>query len=232
MEKGEGNYSKTLVVVAALNEREGIGPTLADIENCMPDSLRLVVDGRSVDGTVKIAEAMGARVVFQNGSGKGDALATAVQCLDNYKVKYVAFMDADFTYPAEYLQKMITILEENLDVGMVCGNRFNNRVNLGKMHNILYMGNRILALMHNLLNGMQMQDPLTGLRVVRRAILKNWKPKSKGFDVEVELNHHVERKGYQIREIPIHYRPRVGEKKLQIKHGFRILQRILLENMN
>jgi len=75
-----------------------------------------------------------------------------------------------------------------------------------------------------------MRDPLTGLRVVRWEILKDWKPKSKGFDLEVELNHHVERKGYDIVEIPIHYRARLGEKKLKVKHGFSILKRILLES--
>jgi hypothetical protein len=64
---------------------------------------------------------------------------------------------------------------------------------------------------------------------VRAEILRNWKPRSKSFDVEVELNHHVERKGYGIAEIPIVYRPRLGEKKLKIAHGATILRRILSE---
>jgi hypothetical protein len=58
-------------------------------------------------------------------------------------------------------------------------------------------------------------DPLTGLRVVRWEIIKNWRPVSKGFDVEVELNRYMERKGFSIREVPIHYRERLGEKKLK-----------------
>lgn len=98
------------------------------------------------------------------------------------------------------------------------------------MRNMMYLGNRLLALTHNLLNGVNMRDPLTGLRVVRWEIVRDWQPKSKGFDVEVELNHLVERKGYCIIEIPIYYRPRVGEKKLKPKHGFTILKRIFLES--
>jgi dolichol-phosphate mannosyltransferase len=74
-----------------------------------------------------------------------------------------------------------------------------------------------------------MRDPLTGLRVVRWEIIKDWLPRSKGFDVEAELNYLVERKGYRIREIPIHYRKRLGEKKLKLRHGFTILRRILAE---
>jgi len=219
-----------LAIIAALNEEEGIGPTLVEINDFLDRPLCLVVDGQSVDGTVKVAEAMGAQVMFQKGSGKGDAIATAIEHANGLNVEYVVFIDADFTYPAEYLPKMIRILEENPDVGMVCGNRFNAHLHLGKMHNVLYTGNRTIAFIHNKLNGVQMHDPLTGLRVVRWKILKDWKPKSKGFDLEVELNHYVGRKGCRIVEIPIHYRPRLGEKKLKIKHGFAILKRILLES--
>jgi len=229
--KGELNYPSTLVMVAALNEEEGIGLTLAEIKSVLDVPLCLVVDGQSTDGTVKVARAVGAQVVFQKGSGKGDAIATAIEHVRALDVKYVVFIDADFTYPAEFLPKMIGILEENPDVGMVCGNRFNEHFHLRGMHNIFYLGNRLLAFTHNFLNGVAMRDPLTGLRVVRWEILKDWRPKSKSFDVEVELNHHVERKGYGIEEVPIYYRPRLGEKKLQFKHAFTILKRILLETI-
>jgi dolichol-phosphate mannosyltransferase len=144
----------------------------------------------------------------------------------------VVLTDADFTYPAEYLPEMIKILEENPNVGMVCGNRFNDHLDLGSLHNILYFGNRLLAFTHNLLNGVQMHDPLTGLRVVRWKILKDWKPKSKSFDLEVELNHLVENRGYRISEIPIYYRPRLGQKKLKLRHGFTIFRRILAESLS
>jgi dolichol-phosphate mannosyltransferase len=53
--------------------------------------------------------------------------------------------------------------------------------------------------------------------------------KSKGFDVEVELNHQVERKGFGIVEVPIKYRERLGEKKLGVRHGVEILRRMVLE---
>jgi dolichol-phosphate hexosyltransferase len=218
-----------LVIIAALNEEEGIGPTLTEINSHLQNALYLVVDGRSNDNTVKIAKEMNANVIFQTGSGKGDAIADAIEYTNNLDVKYVILTDADFTYPAEHLPKMISLMETNSSIGMVCGNRFNSHVHLGKMHNILYAGNRLIAFIHSLLNGVDMHDPLTGLRVVRWEALKNWKPKSTGFDVEVELNYYIERQGYKIMETPIHYRPRVGEKKLRLRHGFTILRRIITE---
>jgi len=69
------------------------------------------------------------------------------------------------------------------------------------------------------------------LRVVRTKILRNWKILSKGFDVEVELNHRIEREGFSIEEVPIQYRERIGEKKLGVRHAAEILKRIMLETM-
>ena len=229
--KGEVKDPSTLVLVATLEEEEGIGPTLAEIRNILHSAHCLVVDGRSTDGTAKVAESMGAQVIFQKGSGKGDAIATAIEHTKTLDVKYVAILDADFTYPAEYLPEMISILDENPNVGMVCGNRFNDHFHLKGMRDMFYLGNRVLASIHNLLNGVDLRDPLTGLRVARWEILRDWKPKSKGFDIEVELNHYVEKRGFAIREIPIHYRVRLGEKKLKLRHGFRILERILQESI-
>jgi len=61
--------------------------------------------------------------------------------------------------------------------------------------------------------------------------LKNWEPKSKGFDIEAEINYRVEKKGYRIVEIPIQYRSRIGEKKLKLRHGITILKRIIVESL-
>lgn len=231
MEKEKESCESTLVIVTALNEEEGIGPTLAEIKSFLDRPLCLVVDGRSTDGTVKVAEAMGAQIVLQKSLGKGDAIATAIEHAKRLNVKYAVFVDADFTYPAEYLPKMRKILAENPDCGMVCGNRFNEYLHSGAMPNTFYLGNKLLAFIHNLLNGVDLNDPLTGLRVVRWEILRDWTPRSKGFDVEVELNHLVEKKGFSITEIPIHYRRRLGEKKLKLAHGFTILRRILAESL-
>jgi hypothetical protein len=41
----------------------------------------------------------------------------------------------------------------------------------------------------------------------------------------------VERKGFRTVEIPIYYRPRLGEKKLKLRHGVTILKRILAESI-
>lgn len=225
---GEGYRSHVLAIVAALNEEEGIGLTIADLRQHLGSPRILVVDGHSVDRTVEVARELDTDVVFQRGKGKGDAIAAAIGEIDR-NVEYVVFTDADYTYPAEFLPKMIRMLDENPQIGMVCGNRFNHHLNTKAMRNAFYFGNQLLAFIHNLVNGVALRDPLTGLRVVRADIVRDWRVRSKNFDVEVELNHHVERMGYGILELDISYRPRLGEKKLKLQHGATILKRILLE---
>ena len=219
-----------LVLIAALEEEKGISYTLMELKQQLHNPYVVVVDGSSKDKTVHVAKSFGADVIYQTGSGKGDAIRYALKHI-NEDVGYVVLTDADYTYPAGFIPQMIQILEENPQAGMVCGNRFNSHFDLRSMRSVFYIGNKVLALAHNMLNGIDLRDPLTGLRVVRWEILKNWEPKSDGFDFEVELNHRVERQGYEIVEIPIFYRLRMGEKKLKLRHGFTILRRILTESM-
>jgi glycosyltransferase involved in cell wall biosynthesis len=224
----ETGVASTQAIIAAWNEEEGIGLTVAELMDTLHCLRVLVVDGKSTDRTVEVAKKMGAEVIQQDGMGKGDAIAKAVANIDP-TVDYVIITDADYTYPAEYVPQMIRILEKAPEVGMVCGNRFVGYEDLKALNSIFYIGNRLIALTHNLLNGITLADPLTGLRVVRAKLLRNWQVKSKGFDVEVELNHHVEREGFGIVEVPIRYRERLGEKKLGFKNGAEILKRIVLE---
>jgi len=202
--------------------------TLAEMLKTLNPRKILVVDGHSIDRTVEVAKDLGAQVFFQDRTGKGNAIAKAIEHIDS-DVDYVVITDADYTYPAEYVPQMIRILETDRGVGMVCGNRFNEQAEKRALHSLFYLGNRLLAFTHNLLNGISLEDPLTGLRVIRAQILRDWKVKSQGFDIEVELNHQVERKRFGIVEIPIRYRKRLGQKKLKAAHGATILKRIILE---
>jgi dolichol-phosphate mannosyltransferase len=228
-EKGEHSYPSTLVLIAALNEEEGIGFTIAELKQCLCNPHVVVIDGNSKDKTVHVAKSLGADVLCQEGKGKGDAIGHAIKHV-NEDVDYVVLIDADYTYPAEFVPKMLKLLEENPRVGMVMGNRFNHLLTPAAMKNPFYVGNRLLAVVQRFLNGVDLNDPLTGLRVVRWDILRDWKPRSKGFDFEAELNHRVERRGYQIVEVSIPYRARLGEKKLKLRHGLIILKRIVEES--
>jgi len=56
------NNSDVTVIVPTLNEEEGIGPTIRELRDVLGDPHLLVVDGNSVDDTVKIAKELGTEV--------------------------------------------------------------------------------------------------------------------------------------------------------------------------
>jgi glycosyltransferase involved in cell wall biosynthesis len=226
LQKNLAQFS-TQVLIAALNEEQGIGPTITEFTKTLKTRF-LVVDGNSRDATPEIAKKLGAQVLYQEGTGKGDAIMKGLKHL-HPETEYVIFTDADFTYPASSVLRMLSILKNNPEVGMVCGNRFSGQTDDNAFYGSFSTGNRLLASAHKLLNGVLLDDPLTGLRVVRANLLRKWKVKSKGFDIEVELNHQVKRQRLKTVEIPIRYRDRIGKKKLRIKDGIPILKRIILE---
>jgi len=214
------------LVIAALNEEQGIGATIAEMQDILGEISTLVVDGHSKDKTMEIAKNMGAKVLCQDGKGKGDAVAKALENLDE-TTNYIILTDADYTYPAEYVPEMIEILDTHPEVGMVCGNRFNGHVQRKALHRVFHTGNKMIAFAHKTLNDVKLKDPLTGLRVIRVDAVRDWKVESDGFDIEVELNNYVKNQGYDISEVLIDYRERVGEKKLKARDGFAILKRII-----
>ena len=220
----------TEVLIAALNEEEGVGPTIFELSESLHAQRILLVDGHSQDRTVEVAKDLGAEIVFQDGKGKGDAIAKAVQYIGSDS-RYVVITDADYTYPAEYLPEMIQILEVMPWVGMVCGNRFFKKPKGTAFKRRFCLGNKCLAFAHNVLNGVDLKDPLTGLRVIRAEILRNFHFKSKGFDLEVELNNLVIKRGFETFEVPIDYRERLGKKKLRVKDGATIFVRIIRQSL-
>lgn len=89
---------------------------------------------------------------------------------------------------------------------------------------------RVLVTLHYILNGVNVEDPLNGERVIRLDCVKDFQPKSKGFDIEVEINCYIRKKGYKVVEVPIRPRCRLGKSKFHnFKHCLVILRRMIIE---
>jgi glycosyltransferase involved in cell wall biosynthesis len=80
------NMSNTQVIIAALNEEEGIGLTITEMIDVLDNPQVIVVDGKSTDRTCEIAKNLGATVICQDGKGKGDALSLMLTSLIPLKV--------------------------------------------------------------------------------------------------------------------------------------------------
>ena len=216
------------IIFPALNEEETIGKIIDEvpIEDMEGRGYRaeiIVVDNGSTDKTREIAEAKGARVITEPSRGKGRAIRTAFESVSG---DFVFMIDADFTYPATYIPRMLELLEGEYDV--VLGSRLKGQREQGAMSRLNLVGNHLLAFLANLLYGTRVSDPCTGYWGFRGEVVKSLKLDAVGFELEANMLAEIARKGYRIAELPILYRRRPNEAKLgSLKDGFRIGQTLI-----
>ncbi len=77
------------------------------------------------------------------------------------------------------------------------------------------IGNALLNLVVRLLHGVHLQDSQSGMWVFRRTALKGLELTNDGMPFSEEIKLEVLEKGLRFKEVPIHYRPRIGEAKLR-----------------
>jgi dolichol-phosphate mannosyltransferase len=203
------------VIVPALNEEEGIGPILKELLLLADVGEIIVVDGGSLDGTAEIAERIGAHVLIERGSGYGKAITRGLQ---EAKGEFVAVVDADYSYDPSELAKFVSILEENDKIGAVVG----SRTGFQKPFTIKFLNFAFRLFFHT-----QTADVVSSFIVARRNIVLNLGLSSLNFSFPIEVRAKLAKKGYTIVEVPIEYRSRRGEKKLELRHGLSILRAII-----
>lgn len=214
-------WPTTTVVIPAHNEEEGIAAVLRELFAVIDDSYEvLVLDDGSNDGTREAASRFPCRVVSHTKrQGKGAAMRTAIGIAGGRKV---VFVDADGSYPVSVVPEMGRALDE---YDMVLASRVAGKENVPAFNRV---GNWIFRNSIRYLYGFRPNDPLTGLYGLSRAHLLHMNLRSAGFGIEAEIAIKAARRGLRVLDIPIAYRPRIGEAKLSgLKDGFRIFCTII-----
>jgi len=85
------------------------------------------------------------------------------------------------------------------------------------------IGNRLLALIANILYGTRISDLCTGCWGFRGGVIKTLKLDAIGFELEANMFIEIAKLGYRIGEVAIPYRKRRTPSKLSsIQAGYRI----------
>jgi len=211
------------VILPALNEEGTIGKVIdeiprEEIERKGYEVNIIVVDNGSTDRTGEIAREKGARVIWESRRGKGMAIRAGFEALSG---EFVFILDADYTYPAVHILEMLDVLEDGYDV--VMGSRLKGQIAEGAMTTLNRAGNRLLALMTNVLYGTRISDPCTGFWGLRCQVARGLDLHARGFDIEVSMLIEVARNGCIIIDVPIGYRRRSTRPKLNsLRDGSRI----------
>jgi glycosyltransferase involved in cell wall biosynthesis len=208
------------VIIPAYNE-EGLGVVLGKLFSVTDENYEIiVVDDGSTDCTPGIAQEFPCRLISHPiNQGKAAAVRSGIAAA---RGESVVFVDADDTYPVDVLPEIVQALSES---DMVVKYRVDGRDNIPTVNRL---GNRVFYGLIRYLYGLTGSDPLTGFYGMKRSVLLNMNLDSSGFGVETELAIKAGRMGLKIREIPIRYRPRIGESKLNAaSDGIRLLRVIL-----
>jgi hypothetical protein len=197
------------VVIPTLNEEESIGHVIEKI----PRDKRyeweiLIVDGDSKDRTREIAESLGARVIIEKRKGYGRAYKTGFAAA---KGDIIVTLDGDDTYPAEQIPELVDyLLKNNLD--FISCERF-SKMKEGAMSLTHRVGNKVLTITLRVLFGVKIKDSQSGMWVFRKAILDSLNLTSDGMAFSEEIKIEAWKK-FRCEEVPIEYRERKGEVKL------------------
>lgn len=222
MNTSSGDLHAT-IILPAYNEAAGLPTVLADVFSVvghLPGYEVIVVDDGSTDGTTAIAHTFPARVFrHKTNRGKGAAIRTG---LSRARGNAIIVMDADATYPASAIPRMVELLETHDLV------RCNRQHQPEAMPLVNQVGNWLFDRLLTFSHGLDGSDHLSGLYGLRREALLKMRLESEGFDIEAEIGIKARVRGLRVTSFPIEYNTRLGDKKLDPwRDGFLILSRIM-----
>jgi len=209
------------IVVPAKNEEETIGEVLEVLRH-MTDDL-IVVDGHSSDTTVVIARRCGARVVQDNGRGKGDAVRVG---LSEARYPITILIDADGSHEPKDIPALVApIVAGEADLVMASRMLGGSEELFGSIREVVrLMGSLAISLAINYRFGVRLTDYQNGFRAIRTEVGRAIGLTSDITTIEQEMAMKCLRQGYRVIELPSHeYRRKGGVSKLdvlQISHRY------------
>lgn len=196
------------VVVPTLNEEGALAQILPRLRETFKRlGLRgeiIVVDGRSTDKTVAVAEAGGARVLIQTGRGLGGALREGLLAAS---APWIAVVDADGSHPPEVLADMWA---SRGGWDLVIASRYipGGSAVMGPARRFL---SRLLNVVSRFVLNLPVHDASGGFRLYSAEFARAASRETvvNDFTIQQELLVSILSRGGKVLEIPFHYEHRI-----------------------
>jgi glycosyltransferase involved in cell wall biosynthesis len=223
------------IIVPVYNEvstLRAVVDRLLAIDLPLPREIVIVDDG-STDGTAQVLDAaVSARLPItvlraECNRGKGAGIRLGLR---QARGSIVAIQDADLELDPQQLGGLVEpILRGEADV--VYGSRF-LRGRAGAPF-IVFVANRVLTAVTNLLFGASLTDMETCYKVMREHVARSLELSANRFDIEPQITARLLRRGHRIHELPVRFeaRSRAQGKKINWRDGMHALRVLLRERM-
>ena len=200
--------ARLAVIIPALNEAAAIGRVLAAIPEWVDEVL--VVDNGSTDATATVARKQGARVIWEPQRGYGAACLAGIKALTTPDI--VVFLDGDYSDHPEEMDRLVDPLVRN-NADLVIGSRVMGQRQPGALTPQARFGNWLACLLIRLIWQVRYSD-LGPFRAIGFPALQllNMQDRDYGWTVEMQIKAAARR--LRILEVPVSYRPRVGQSKI------------------
>ena len=199
----QGHNCELTILMPCLNEAETIGFCIEKAQKFINDyqinGEVLIADNGSSDGSTKIAQELGARVINVPDRGYGAALLGGI---DAALGKYIIMGDADASY--DFLNLMPFLEKLKMGNDLVMGNRFKGQILPGAMPPLhQYFGNPVLSGIGKLFFHAPVSDFHCGLRGFSKKAIQKMELHTTGMEFASEMVMKAILLDMKITEIPI-----------------------------
>jgi glycosyltransferase involved in cell wall biosynthesis len=214
------------VVIPTLNE----AANLPWLFSRMPTDLHevIVVDGRSSDNTIEVAEALcpDVVVVHETRRGKGAALQAGFETATG---DIIVMLDADGSADPAEIERFVDALVAGADFAK--GSRFIDGGGSADITPVRRAGNWFLTKLVNGLFGTRYSDLCYGYNAFWTSCLAYLQVDCDGFEVETLINIRIAKHGLRVTEVPSFEEcRRHGESNLKpLRDGWRVQRTIMRE---
>lgn len=175
------------VVMPCLNEAETLEVCIRKAQGALADANIagevIIADNGSTDGSIEIAERLGARVVRISAKGYGNALMGGIAAANG---KYIVMGDADDSYDFGHIPRFVEKMRAGAD--LVMGNRFRGGILKDAMPPLhQYFGNPALTRIGRLFFGSPVGDFYCGLRGFRKDAYETLGLRTTGMEFATEM---------------------------------------------
>jgi len=191
------------VVMPCLNEAETLEACIAKAQRALREAgisgEVIVADNGSTDGSVEIAERLGARVVRVRAKGYGSALMGGIAAASG---RFILMGDADDSYDFGHLPRFVEKLRGGAE--LVMGNRFRGGIQPKAMPPLhRYFGNPMLTQLGRLFfRSRVVGDFYCGLRAFRKDAYEKMGLRTTGMEFATEMVVKATLLDLRIAEVP------------------------------